>query len=44
MVFLQFGWGRFTGTEDLYIEDCMKLQNEPKRVKTSVVGFLEKAR
>ena len=34
MVFLQFGWGRFTGTEDLYIEDCMKLQNEPKRVKT----------
>ena len=51
MVFLQFGWGQFTGTEDLYIEDCMKLHNESKRVKPrylyihkkfSVFKFFEK--
>ena len=32
MVLLQIGWSHIVGTEDLFIEDCMKLNNEPKRV------------
>ena len=34
MVFLQVGWGHYLGTEDLLIEDCMKLKKEPKTVLT----------
>ena len=28
----QIAWNHMTGTEDQLFEDCMKLQNEPKRV------------
>ena len=40
MVLLQVGWGRYLGTEDLLIEDCMKLKKEPKTVLFYIVFTL----
>ena len=32
MALSQIVWNHMTGTEDQLFEDCMKIQNEPKRV------------
>ena len=34
MALSQIVWNHITGTEDQLFEDCMKVQNEPKRVGT----------
>ena len=39
MVLLQVGWGCYLGTEDLLIEDCMKLKKEPKTVILYLLYF-----
>ena len=40
IIAIQLSWENLIGTSDLFLRDCMKMQNEEKNVKIASINLL----